>query len=100
MCYVYSVRGRLFSPDFQVAMCSGDMGQPEDLPSGGHISSGLLGKALMGGAYRRDTEAKLFAVLWALWLCHYKVIFKGRAAFVDHVIHNMEDLVSWWIRRA
>ena len=55
----------------------------------------------MGGAYRREEEkGKLLAVLWALWLHHNEVIFKGRVASVDSVVQNAEGFVSWWFRRA
>ena len=39
------------------------------------------------------------AVLWALWLRRNKVIFKGRPALVESIVHDAEDFVSWWFRR-
>ena len=30
----------------------------------------------------------------------FKVIFKGRAASVDSIVHNAEGFVAWWFRRA
>ena len=53
--------------------------------------------SLHSGVSRRAVEAgRLFAVMWPIWLYSNVVVFKGRMALMDGIVHDMECLVSCW----
>ena len=72
----------------------------DEYTKGGYFfRGGLQGIAQVRASKRAAERAMLFAVMWVTWLHGNEVIFKGRTASMDRVVHNVEGFVSCWFRR-
>ena len=39
---------------------------------------------------------QILAVLWAIWLHWNEVMFRGKPASIDSVLHEVEGLMGFW----
>ena len=54
-------------------------------------------RSVADGPYRREAEWQLiFATLWMLWIHRNEVIFRGRNASADAVLHDVGGLLFTW----
>ena len=54
--------------------------------------------SIQQGSHQMEEDGgQILAVIWAIWLHQNEVMFKGRLASIDSVVHEVEGLGASWL---